>query len=74
MYNEIEKWIKYPKSSNIFVICINIYSVGWSVLGGFLKNFGNSILPSDQKLFHIMKIITLIFFYSRLISSGAASE
>ena len=42
--------------------------------GWVLKKIGNSILFSDQKLFHIIKIKNFIFFYSRLISTGAAIE
>ena len=38
---------------------------------GFEFFFGNSILPNDQKLIHIINKQALNFFYSRLISSAA---
>ena len=75
-------WIKWIFVWGVYTVhCISIYvwrsvhcTVGWSVVGGFKKKIGNSILPSDQKLFHIIKIKALNFFYSTLISSGAAIE
>ena len=72
-FNYRDKLLIYVNTHKKYV-SLYIYILGWSVLGGFLNFFGNLILPSDQKLFHIIKIKTMNFFYPRLISSGAAIE